>query len=300
MDTCTATAVSQDSNSGTNGYSDAVSFTLTVNSGAPSKVVFTTQPPATGSAGVALTRPVAVEDSQGNIETTGNTGSTDTVTLSYATRPLVAPFNSATTTYTNIAASNGTATFSGIVLNTAGSYTFTATDTTHSITATSTPATTVSPATASTLTLAAATTTPTAGATDNLTITAKDAFGNTASAYTGSRNLTFGGAANSPGGTHPTVTNATGTATNFGTATAITFTNGVASVSGSNNGVMTLSDVQSTSITVTDGSITNGTGLAVTVSGAPQVNPSWAPRRRQPRRGWPITSRSAPRTSSGT
>ena len=115
------------------------------------------------------------------------------------------------------------------------------------------------------LSLGAATTTPTAGAGDNLTITATDAYGNTATGYTGSHSLTFGGA--SAIGTHnPTVSNATGTATNFGTATAITFTNGVATVTGANNGVMTLYKAGAASITVTDGTINNGTGLAVTVS----------------------------------
>ena len=92
---------------------------------------------------------------------------------------------------------------------------------------------------AASLSLAAATTTPTAGAADNLTITALDAYGNTATTYTGSQNLTFGGAA-TIGSFNPTVTSSAGAATNFGTATAITFTNGVATVSGANNGVMTL------------------------------------------------------------
>ena len=67
-------------------------------------------------------------------------------------------------------------------------------------------------------------------------------------------------------GTHnPTVSNATGTAVNFGSNTAITFTNGVATVTGSNNGVMTLYKVGAANIVVSDGTINNGTGLAVTV-----------------------------------
>ena len=60
----------------------------------------------------------------------------------------------------------------------------------------------------------------------NLTITAKDENGNTVTTYTGSHSLTFSGANAASSGTKPTVTNSSGTATNFGTATAITFTAG--------------------------------------------------------------------------
>jgi hypothetical protein len=116
------------------------------------------------------------------------------------------------------------------------------------------------------LVLAAATTTPKAGEADNLTITAKDAQGNTAASYTGAHNLTFAPVADSPSGGHATVSSSSGTATNFGTATAIGFKEGVASVSAGKNGAMTLVKAGSTSITVTDGSIANGSGLAVTVS----------------------------------
>ncbi len=119
--------------------------------------------------------------------------------------------------------------------------------------------------TASQFVLSAVTTTPTAGATDNLTIKAEDATGAVATNYTGSHNLTFGGASNSPGANTPTVTNGTGTATAFGSATPITFTSGQATVSGSSNGQMTLYDAQTASITVSDGTISNGAGLSVTV-----------------------------------
>jgi hypothetical protein len=143
-------------------------------------------------------------------------------------------------------------------------------------TATSSPVSAqVIPGPATQFTLAATTTTPTAGAADNLTITAKDALGNTATAYTGSHNLTFGPVADSPSGAHATVSSATGTATNFGAATAITFTAGVATVSGANNGVMTLVKAGASSITVSDGTITNGAGLAVTVNAASAARLGW-------------------------
>jgi hypothetical protein len=136
-------------------------------------------------------------------------------------------------------------------------------------------AVTVSPATAASLSLAAATTTPTAGATDNLTITAKDSLGNTATSYTGSHNLSFGPVSDSPSGAHATVTSSAGAATNFGAATAISFSEGVASVSGANNGQMTLVKAGATQVTVTDGSISNGAGLAVTVSPGTAARIAW-------------------------
>ncbi|MGC2374587.1 MAG: hypothetical protein WA484_12010, partial [Solirubrobacteraceae bacterium] len=111
----------------------------------------------------------------------------------------------------------------------------------RSWTATSTPLSaqvTLGPATHFLLT--AASTTPTAGVADNLSITAKDEGNNTVATYTGSHNVTFEGAGNSPNGTHPTVSSGAGVVTSFGTVTAITFTNGVATVAGANNGVMKL------------------------------------------------------------
>src|SRR5581483_5247072 len=108
----------------------------------------------------------------------------------------------------------------------------------------------------------------TAGAADNLTVTAKDAYGNTETGYTGDKTLTFTGASDSPNATHPTVTSKTGVAIAFGTGETITFASGVASVSGSNNGVMKLYKVETASIVVSDGSIDNGAGLSVTVSPA--------------------------------
>src|SRR4029077_1771866 len=105
------------------------------------------------------------------------------------------------------------------------------------------------------------------GASDNLTITAKDAYGNTITSYTGSHNLTFGGP-HAIGAFTPTVTDSAGVATNLGTATAIVFTNGVATVSGASNGVMTLYKAEAVSVTVTDGTLSNGAGLAVTVGPA--------------------------------
>jgi hypothetical protein len=126
---------------------------------------------------------------------------------------------------------------------------------------------TVAPATAAKFVLAAATATPTAGEADNLTITAQDAYGNLATAYSGSKSLTFSGAT-AIGASKPTVSNSSGAAIAFGTATALTFTVGVATVSSSSNGAMTLYKVESASVAVTDGTVTSAAPLAVTVTAA--------------------------------
>lgn len=132
--------------------------------------------------------------------------------------------------------------------------------------ASSTKAATVTVGRATRLTLTAASSTPSAGAADNLTIAATDAGGSAVTTYTGSHSLTFSGAAASPGGTVPTVSNSSGTDVTFGTATAITFSAGVATVNTSKNGAMKLYKSGSTSINVSDGTLSTATPLEVSVS----------------------------------
>ena len=120
--------------------------------------------------------------------------------------------------------------------------------------------------------------TMTAGATQSLTITARDATGNTVTTYTGSKSLVFSGADSSLNpAVSPTVTNSSGAGIAFGTSTSITFANGVATVSGSNNGVMRLVRAQSAIISVTDGTISSSGAdrLAVTVSPAALGKFAW-------------------------
>jgi hypothetical protein len=117
-------------------------------------------------------------------------------------------------------------------------------------------------------TVSASATAITAGGTSNLTITAKDEKGNTATTYTGSHSLVFSGAEAAPSGTKPTVSNSSGTATNFGTATAITFTNGVATISSTKNGVVRLYQAGTANIVATEGTITTAIPAAITVTAA--------------------------------
>jgi hypothetical protein len=128
------------------------------------------------------------------------------------------------------------------------------------------PTVTVAASTLAKLVLVPATTTPVAGAEDPLTVTATDTYGNTVPTYTGSHSLVYSGAESSPGGTAPTVADASGTAVAFGTATPTTFTNGVATASGGSNGAMRLYKAAAANVKVTEGSTTS---TAVTVTAAP-------------------------------
>jgi hypothetical protein len=129
------------------------------------------------------------------------------------------------------------------------------------------PTVTVAPLTMSKLALGVATTTPVAGVEDALTVTATDTYGNTATTYTGSHSLVYSGPVTSPDGTAPTVTNNLGAEVAFGTATPTTFTAGVATASGTKNGVMTLYKAAAANLKVTEGTISSA-AVAVTASSA--------------------------------
>ncbi len=128
-------------------------------------------------------------------------------------------------------------------------------------------AVTVAALAASKLALTVSSTTPDAGEADDLTTSAVDTYGNPIADYTGLHNLTFSGASAALDGSVPTVTNSSGTATAFGSTTAISFSAGVATVSGSKNGRMKLYKSGSTSLKVTDGTLTSAT-VTVTVGPA--------------------------------
>jgi hypothetical protein len=124
----------------------------------------------------------------------------------------------------------------------------------------------VTAATASKLVLTSSTATPSATGTSNLTLTAQDVYVNTATSYAGAKSITFSGASASPSGSLPTVVNSAGTVVSFGSATALNFTNGVASVGSSKNGLMRLPNAGATSVSAGDGTIATTSPLAVTVA----------------------------------
>jgi hypothetical protein len=108
-----------------------------------------------------------------------------------------------------------------------------------------------------------------ANGTSNLSITAKDENGATVTTYTGSHSIVFSGANASPSGTKPSVTNSSGTATNFGTATAITFTTGVSTVNNTTrNGQARLYQAGTANIVATESSITTPEPVTIAVNAA--------------------------------
>jgi hypothetical protein len=118
------------------------------------------------------------------------------------------------------------------------------------------------------LVLEATSATPAAGEADNLTITAKDASNNTVGTYSGAHSLIFEGATEATSGEEPVVLDQSGSEKSFGEETEITFSEGKATVSSLANGVMKLYKVEAAHIKVKEGSLNNGTGLAVTVKAA--------------------------------
>jgi hypothetical protein len=136
---------------------------------------------------------------------------------------------------------------------------------------------TATPATAASLKLAAATTTPVAAASDSLTITALDPYGNTATGYPSSRSITFSGPAASPSGTLASVSDNTGAAINVGSPTTLTFTNGVATVSSTKNGVFKAAKSGATILSATDGTISTTSALALTVTAGSATRYAWSP-----------------------
>ena len=101
------------------------------------------------------------------------------------------------------------------------------------------------------------TATQTAGTSQNLTITAYNAGGTVLTNYTGDKVLTFSVANSSVSPVNaPTIKDKNGTAVAFGSSTTITFTNGIATVSGANNGVLNLYKAENAIISVTDGNLT--------------------------------------------
>ena len=165
--TLTATAIVNGAN--VNGTTNG--FTMTP--AAESQLAITTQPPASLAAGGTFSVGVTVEDQYGNIVTTGNIGSTDTVKLTLSS-------GSFATGTTSVAAVNGVATFSGLSITTPGTYTITASDTTHTaiMTAATNPFT-VTTAPPSKLVIS---TQPagsiTAGGTVSVGVTIEDQYGN--------------------------------------------------------------------------------------------------------------------------
>jgi hypothetical protein len=116
------------------------------------------------------------------------------------------------------------------------------------------------------LVLETVTTKPTAGEADELTIIAKDASNRTVTSYTGAHSVTFEGPAAAPSGTKPTVVDANGNTKALGEATELTFSEGIAQVTSGKNGVLKLYKAEEANLKVKEGTLSNSTGLPITVS----------------------------------
>jgi hypothetical protein len=261
--------------------------TTTASGAIPSGVTFTVPAGVAGSHTVEVTaggeRATATFTVQPQIALTpasGGAGSSGSIsgTGFGAGRSLGATFNGSAVTLGGTTTTDAKGSFSGATYTVpavaAGGYTVAVGDGAGD-SASATYTVTFGPA--ARLSLVAASANPVAGAANNLTITAQDSAGNTVTSYTGDKSLTFGGAANAPNGTHPTVTDKGGTAVAFGTATTITFSNGVASTGGGKNGAMTLVKAGSASITVSDGSVGNSASPSTTFTNSAGVTVAFSP-----------------------
>jgi hypothetical protein len=246
------------------GTRTADSAAFDVTAGAMASLVFTTSPSnATGGSAFPTQPVVTALDAGGNVAT----GYAGTVALTIRT-----PGTNGTLSGCSQSRSSGVVTFSGCKIAEIGTgYRLRAKDGSPQVDS-STFNVTLGPLAAFSLSTDA---TPTAGAGTDVVVTATDAGGNTVTSYTGSHSLTFGGASAGPtSGALPTVVNSSGSAIAFGSATALTFASGVSSVSGT-AGTLTLHKAETTSLTVTDGTLTNGAGFAVTVAPGTEAKLAW-------------------------
>ena len=243
--TYTLTATDTEVNSVTNlPLTPALSSSFVVSPAPATQLVFNPTTPGPGTAGIAIPSvAVQVEDSLGNVVTTA----TGSVTVTIKTGSPQSGFTSGTST---VNVTNGVATFSNLVVNTSGTYTLTASPISISgVTGTiSSNSFTVAPGAASTFTVANPGS-QTVGVGFGVSITAYDAYGNVATGFTGSQSITFSGPSNSPNASTPSYPGSVSFSFGLGTATGIT-----------------LVDVQTTTLTATQGTVAGTTGSFIVSS----------------------------------
>ena len=256
LDTAGSYRLSASNGSLTSGSSSSI----TLNAAQAAKVVLQ-QVPATGTAGNALSSvTVVVEDQFGNVVTTDSS----TVTISVAS----GPGGFATGSTISMAVLNGVATFSNLILTTAGSYTLSASDGSLTSSGPST-AITLNAAQAAKVVLQQIPATGTAGsALSSVTVVVEDQFGNIVTTDSSTVTLSV---ASGPGGfaTGSTISvaavNGVATFTNLTLATVGTYT-----LSASDGGLIGgTSNVSSGSTTnANGGSLTSGPSSPITLNAA--------------------------------
>ena len=217
----------------------AISNSLTISPAAASKLVFGQQP-TNATAGVAISPAVTVEveDAYGNVVTSNSS----TVTLKLSSGTFASGSSTATATV-----SSGVATFSGLVIDTAGTYTLKATD--GSLTGATSNSLTISPAAASKLVFGQQPTNAAAGVAISPAVTVKveDAFGNVVTSNSSTVTLTL----------------SSGTFASGSSTAAATASNGVATFSG-----LVIDTAGSYTLAASDGSLTGATSNSLTISPA--------------------------------
>jgi hypothetical protein len=212
--------------------------------GPASKVAFTTEPPTTATIGSTLASfAVSVEDANGNVETTGYTGASDTIALTTSIGCTLGGTDTAT-------AANGVATFSGVTITAGTNCTLTATDSTRTLaTATSSPATTVtSPTPAKVVFTVEPPATTTAGAAlASFAVSVENASGNVITTGTGATDSIAITSSCTLGGTD-TVTAAGGVAT-FNTTTITKGTSCTLTATDSSRTLTTATSAPATTVT---------------------------------------------------
>jgi hypothetical protein len=221
-------------------------YSFVVTAGA--HLAFTTQPPLNTAAGASITNFVVTVQDASNATVTGSTASIS-LTLNSGT------FSSGQTTVSAIA---GVATFTGIKINTAGTYTITAAAT--NITSANSNSFNITAGAATSFTVAGFPSPTIAGVPHTFTVTAKDVGGNIATGYTGTVQLTSSDAQ----ATLPANYTFTGVDAGVHTFSGTLKTVGTRSI--------TATDTVSSSITGTQSNITVNAGAStnVTPSGTPQ------------------------------
>jgi adhesin/invasin len=186
------------------GASDSITLTVNQNNGG----TIVTDTTYTNAHNVTISGFTASPNgSYGSLNGTALTGSSVTISVTFASGVATIPL-----ILDNAAAQNILFSISGLTVPDANNLSITPTA-----------------GTANAYRITAASGTPTAGASDALTITLVDQFGNTETGFNGDKTLTFSGLATADDGTHPTVTDKTGSAVSLGTSELITFASGVSS-----------------------------------------------------------------------
>jgi trimeric autotransporter adhesin len=232
------------------------SSSVTIGPGTATQLLFTTQPPANGTAGAALTPAVVVsiEDANGNVVTTNSTAS---VTISSTAAGVGGT--------TNATAASGVATFSNLVFTKTGTYTLTATSTGPTLTSSASSAVTIAPGTATQLLF---TTQPPANGTAGIALSPavvaslEDSNGNVVTTNS-TASITISSTAAGVGGTtNVTATNGVATFSN------LVFTKVGAYTLTATSAGPTLTSSASTSVTIVPGTPTQLLFTTQPVSGA--------------------------------